>query len=68
MSSTTTRLVVTLSVPILSCLNLSRTPETPKSGEVQLQTAPTEATAAMISIASGQFGMYLMVGRTSHII
>ena len=43
---------------LLACLNLSSTPETPKSGEVQLQTAPMEATAAMISIASGQLGMY----------
>merc|ERR1719341_934039 len=39
------------------CENLSSTPETPKSGEVELQTAPKAAVAAIAMIASGQFGM-----------
>ena len=38
------------------CWNRSSTPETPKSGDVELQIAPIEAVAAMISIASGQLG------------
>ena len=38
------------------CWKRSRTPETPKSGDVELQIAPMDAVAAMISIASGQFG------------
>ena len=41
-----------------TCENLSTTPETPKSGEVELQIAPIEAVAAIASIASGQLGMY----------
>lgn len=31
---------------------------TPKSGEVELHTAPIEAAASMASNASQQFGMY----------
>ena len=38
------------------CWKRSRTPETPKSGDVELQIAPIDAAAAMISIASGQLG------------
>ena len=34
----------------LICWNLSKTPETPKSGEVELQTAPIEAVAAIAKI------------------
>ena len=39
------------------CENLSRTPETPKSGEVEDQMAPRAAVAAMASMASAQLGM-----------
>ena len=34
----------------LICWNLSKTPETPKSGEVELHTAPIEAVAAIAKI------------------
>ena len=39
-----------------TCWNLLMTPSAPKSGEVELQTAPMEAAANMAKIASGQFG------------
>ena len=39
------------------CVNRSKTPLIPKSGEDELQIAPMEAAASMAMIASGILGM-----------